>query len=206
MTTNRNAAPDRAVSAILLAVVVVVLAAGTFTRNYCWSDKVAMWQDVVEKSPRKARAHNNLGEAYHQRRLLDQAIGEYAQAIALNPYLSLDAYSNMASIFMDRGEYDRAIQNFTKLLFINAGDHLVYANRGNAYFLKGAYAEALRDYDTALSLAPGDGRFYLRRGDVYLKLRNRTAAAADFLKACGLGEREACAGLRQMERTGGAAG
>ncbi len=187
----------------VMAVLVVFLAGSANHRNAVWADKISMWRDVVQKSPRSARAHNNLGEAYHQQHQLDKAAEEYLTSVTINPYLAVDAYSNLAAIFVDLGEYDRAVEYFTKLLYLNASDHLVYANRANAYALKGAYAQAVGDYTTAAALAPWDSRFYLRRGTVFLKQRDARSAAADFARACDLGDRDACSRLSQL-RTGGA--
>ena len=88
------------------------------------------------KAPATPRAHTNLGEAYHQQKQLDRAIEQYQISLSLNPYYSLDAYSNLASIFVDRGEYDRAIEYFSQLLYVNANDYLVYANRGQRLCFK----------------------------------------------------------------------
>jgi tetratricopeptide (TPR) repeat protein len=203
--TNRSAGGP-AFPIFLLAVLIFGLSALAYSRNGVWSGKVAMWEDVVRKSPRKARAHTNLGEAYHQQKQFDRAIEEYVLSLTLNPYYSLDAYSNLASIFVDRGEYDRAIEYFTRLLFVNSNDYLVYANRANAYALKGAHADAVRDYGVALALAPWDARLYARRGDLYLKTRDRASAAADFRTGCRLGGQDSCSRLLRIEGTGSAGG
>jgi tetratricopeptide (TPR) repeat protein len=203
---TRRSAGIPAFPVLLLTVLIAGFSALAYARNFAWSDKVVMWEDVVRKSPRNARAHTNLGEAYHEQKQFDRAIAEYLLSLSLNPYYSLDAYSNLASIFVDRGEYDRAIEYFTRLLSMNSSDYLVYANRGNAYALKGAVAEAVSDYGFALALAPWDARLYARRGDLYLKARDVASAAADFRIGCRLGGRDSCTRLLQMEKTGSTGG
>src|SRR5512143_928729 len=50
----------------ILAVIVtiVVLTSATFLRNRVWQDDVLLWEDVVSKSPAKARPHYQLGYYY----------------------------------------------------------------------------------------------------------------------------------------------
>ena len=57
----------------------------TFQRNELYRDPVLLWSDAVEKSPQKARPHNNLGHAYALRDDWDRAIEEYRTAARLNP-------------------------------------------------------------------------------------------------------------------------
>jgi len=61
------------------------LASATIRRNVLWSDPVLLWSDSVAKSPRKARAQNNLGYALYLRGDFDQAIDRFKTAIALDP-------------------------------------------------------------------------------------------------------------------------
>lgn len=194
---NRNA------GFIYISIVIFFSASyGTYMRNSTWVDKIRLWEDVVHKSPQKARAYNNLGEAYHQQKQLTRAIENYNKSIQLNPYLSLDAYSNVGSVYVDIGQYDKAIDAFTKILYININDYLAYANRANAYLLKGQYQAAVEDYSRALALAPYSPEIYLRRADVYLKMHKNAYAGQDYRKACMLGSRKGC--LKAQDNLAGA--
>lgn len=48
----------------LLTIAVVVLSIATYQRNTVWHDEITLWEDVVKKSPNKARGYNNLGNLY----------------------------------------------------------------------------------------------------------------------------------------------
>ena len=48
----------------ILFLIIIVLTGVTYARNTVWGDEITLWQDVVNKSPNKARGHNNLGVAY----------------------------------------------------------------------------------------------------------------------------------------------
>ncbi len=74
----------RARGAVALALL-LGLAWLTQQRNQVYANEVSFWQDVVEKSPRKARGHGNLGYAYAQECRLDAARMEFERALQLDP-------------------------------------------------------------------------------------------------------------------------
>ncbi len=66
-----------------IAALALVLATATAMRNRVYHDEVTFWQDVVAKSPRNARALNNLGMAY---------------ATACRPLAARRAFENAAAL------------------------------------------------------------------------------------------------------------
>ena len=71
--------------AVALVVLAVVLGAATVARNLDYRTEVALWSDTVRKSPRSARAFNNLGYAYQLESKRDAACSAYARALDLDP-------------------------------------------------------------------------------------------------------------------------
>jgi hypothetical protein len=67
---------------LLLALVLSCLA---IARNKAYRSEIALWQDTVEKSPGKARAHNNLGYAYMLGLQSEQARREFLLALQCDP-------------------------------------------------------------------------------------------------------------------------
>ena len=94
-----RAATATAATAVLLG---LVLAAATFHRNRLWIDPVDLWEDTASKSPGKARVHLSLGVAYYERGRVDDAISEYARAIALQPDYA-DAHTNIGIAYLKKG-------------------------------------------------------------------------------------------------------
>lgn len=69
-------------AAVLLA---AVLGGFTAARNDVYRSEISLWEDTVRKSPRKARAWNNLGYAYQQKNRFREAEASYLRALAIDP-------------------------------------------------------------------------------------------------------------------------
>ena len=78
---------------------VLALCTMTFQRNVLYSDPVLLWSDTVEKSPLKARPHNNLGHAHMLRDDWDRAIEEFRIATRLDPNYAL-AQKNLRDAYL----------------------------------------------------------------------------------------------------------
>ena len=79
--------PKRSLAAccLLLATAVIVLSIAAYQRNIIWKDKVTLWEDVVRKSPQKARGHSNTGVVYKDKGMTDKAIEHYQIALRIKP-------------------------------------------------------------------------------------------------------------------------
>ena len=71
----------------------------TYQRNALYLDPVLLWSDTVEKSPQKARPHNNLGHAYLLRDDWERAIEEFRIAVQLDPDYAL-AQKNLRDAYL----------------------------------------------------------------------------------------------------------
>ena len=48
--------------------------------------------------------------------------------------MTLDAYYNRGNAYSDKGDYDRAIADYTRAIEIEPDDSCVYYTRGDAYY------------------------------------------------------------------------
>jgi tetratricopeptide (TPR) repeat protein len=106
----------------------------------------------------------------------DQAINHCTRAIGAG---QLPA-SNLAIIFTNRGnaynskgDYDRAIQDFSQAIRLDPKCAYAFNGLGNAYNAKGEYDRAIQDYDQAIRLNPNFAYAFNGRGNSY----NDTGAA-----------------------------
>ena len=71
----------------------------TYQRNALYRSEVSLWCDAVQKSPTKARPHNNLGHAYAMQGEWDRAIEEFRIAAQLDPEYAL-ARKNLRDAYL----------------------------------------------------------------------------------------------------------
>src|SRR5689334_552397 len=64
------------------------------------------------------------------------------------------AFKNRGNAFDDKGQYDRAIEDYDHAIAINPKDADAFNNRGTTYRAMGQYGRAIQDYDRALILTP----------------------------------------------------
>jgi len=111
------------VSVILL---IAMLGLGTYTRNLVWTDEKMLWEDVIQKSPGRARGYQNLAATYYvDIRAYDQAIVLFQKAMYLadstRNRAELMALANMANIYAKyKKDYQKAIELYHQILDINS--------------------------------------------------------------------------------------
>jgi len=104
----------------------------------------------------------------------------------LNKKNRASAYTNRGNAYDDKGEFDRAIADYTKAIKLNPKDADFYTNRGNAYDDKGEFDRAIADFGKAIKLNPKDANAYNNRGFACEKKGDWKQAIADYRKALRL--------------------
>ena len=85
--------------------------------------------------------------------------------------------------YQEKGDYDRAIADFTKAIELNPDYAISYNNRGSINFLTGNYVCAITDLTKAIELNPHDIDGYMKRGFAYWAKGERVRGDIDFIKA-----------------------
>lgn len=187
--------------AVLALVVLMVCAA--FVRNDIYRDGLLLWEDVVRKSPGKARGFNNLGTIYQGRDRYADALMTFRRVVELEPLAFLFAYGNIGNVYIDMREYGRAEEIFTRILSIQSADYQSYVGRGKARYLLGKHRAALADFDRALAMRPDVARYYLYRAEALLELNERSLARQDIIRSCTMGWQEGCGRLKELDQEDG---
>jgi len=159
-----------------------ILAMVSFGRNQVWRNDIVLWEDVVQKSPHKARPYNNRGLGFYAQGRFIQAIADYQKAIAINPEYA-NAYDNLGVVYVRQGKFAQAIKEYSRAIALNPDWAQGYNNRGAALFHQGDLTQALADYNKAIALNPGYVDAYSNRGIVYSHQGQLAAAIADFNRA-----------------------
>ncbi len=89
-----------------------------------------------------------------------------------------DSY-NRGNAYAGKGEYDKAIAEYTEAIRLDPTLAQAYYNRGFAYLNKGDYDKAIAEFTEAIRLHPQNPSFYLSRAKVYRALGDDVKAAED---------------------------
>ena len=95
--------------------------------------------------------YHAMGAAYYAKGDYLKAAANLGRAVQLNPHEE-GHYLTLASISINSGLYQQALEYANTALSINPASSSAYNNRGNAYISLGKYDEALRDYKVSLSI------------------------------------------------------
>lgn len=167
---------------LILSFIIAFNSILTFERNKIWANEITLWNDVVAKSPNKARAYINRGWAFYNQGNFAQALSDYNKAIAISPEY-IYSYDDKGLIYVHQGDTLKAIDEYNRSIKINPYYPKVYYHRAAAYLILNKNTEALSDYDKAIELNPeyidaynGRARLYASRGKV-------TQAISDYTRS-----------------------
>ena len=167
---------------VVLLIIISCYAVLTYRRNFIWQDEFTLWNDIIHKSPKKARPYNIRGLAYYQQGSFTQAISDYNKAIEIYPDYA-EAYNNRGNAYVKQGSIPQAISDLSRAIEINPNHAEVYYNRGNAYVEQGSIPQAISDLSRAIEINPNYVEAYNNRGNAYVKQDSIQQAISDYNKA-----------------------
>ncbi len=160
----------------------VVLGGATFMRNRVWQDEVTLWQDVVAKSPGKARAHGSLGHAYQRAGFPDEALRCYRDAVRLAPRDHV-ARNNLGTIYLGRKEPEAALEQFREALKSGPSSIGVNYNLGLALAALDRLGEAEAAYRKVIGLDPRNDSAFNNLGIVLFRQKRYAESEGAFREA-----------------------
>ncbi|RKY13529.1 MAG: hypothetical protein DRP82_05285, partial [Planctomycetota bacterium] len=145
--------------------------------------------DAVKKGDRQA-AERLLKEVIEETTNLPEL-----KAKALFLYAALDDEKALASILFlrgtvwaEKGDFDRAIEDYDRAIELNPKLAEAYYNRGNAWAMKGEYDRAIEDWTKVIELDPKFALAYTNRGLAWDEKGDYDKAIEDYNKAIELKE------------------
>ena len=112
---------------------------------------------------------------------LPDAIEKLKQAIALAGNDSM-LYTKLAGIYSDLGEYDLALQAYSKVLELKPDDAFVYISVGSIYETQGKYQEALAAYNKSIQIFPEYKYNLLNIANVQYKMQDYKSAVQSYVR------------------------
>lgn len=151
-----------------LVVAIAVLSLAGIARNRVWGDDLTFWNDVVRKSPGKARVHTSLGVALLGRGENEAAVEEFRAAIRLKPK-SLLARVNLGRVLTEQKRFDEAERELQTAVRLHPANPIPHVDLGLLHEAKGDMTKARWAYLAAIRIAPDFPETYLLIGELYAK-------------------------------------
>lgn len=92
-------------------------------------------------------------------------------------------YNGRGVAYINKGQYDKALADFSRALEINSNYANIYYNRAYAYTNKDEHEKAISDYSEAIKINPRDKEAYNNRGAAYGQKGQYDKAISDFTAA-----------------------
>lgn len=131
---------------------------------------------------RRATSLHAIGET-------DRALSEYGDAIRVDPNNSLAYLGRGVLLATRKRAYNRAIEDFDKVLALQPDNVDALISRGNAYSQIGDNGRALADLDRAIQLAPDNPQAYVIRGLANNRRGQKQLAMQDYEAALKIAPR-----------------
>ena len=151
----------RLVAVSLLGFLWCTLAICLHSRNRVWQDPIALWTDVVTKSPGNARGRVLLAAAYQDRGDLERAVAEYGVALKVaanhDLFQEVQARLGLGASLVDLGHIDEGIAVIEGGLAHDPPDPQIPAGLSEAWWHRGDRAKAESFAERALAASPDLG-------------------------------------------------
>jgi tetratricopeptide (TPR) repeat protein len=122
--------------------VLVLLGVATFQRNHVWGNSMRLWQDVLAKSPNKARPHNDLAVALMGEGRIWEAIPLLSRALNIEPSYYFANY-NLGRSYILIGQSAAAIPLLQRTIKLKPDYAPAYNELGAALIQEERYSEAV---------------------------------------------------------------
>lgn len=135
--------------------VIIILAVFTLRRNHAWENQHAFMVNMVKDAAGTEFGYYFLGTLYKEGGRADDALREFAKALALNPTL-VEAHYSMGILYAGKGALNEAEKEFQLTLILSPKNVKAYNNLGAVYAMQGKMNEAVIQFNKALHLDPDD--------------------------------------------------
>ncbi len=129
--------------------------------------------------------HYNHGVELHQAGFLNQAVGEYKEAIAADNRME-EAFSNLGIIYAAQHNYPKAKEAFEEALRLSPNRPTTLNGLGTVIYAQDQIPQAMEKWKEALAADPKFASAYYNMGNAYEGQKNYDQAKASYLHAIGV--------------------
>ena len=149
----RGVRQAKAVLALLAFLVLAASAALSFQQLAYWRDSGTLFRHALQVTTGNSVIHLNLGTTLAAEGDMDAAIGQFQQALAINPNY-FDALNNLGLAHSSKGDLDAAIMEYQQALLIKPEYPGAHNNLGIAFARKGNLDAAILEFKESLQINP----------------------------------------------------
>jgi len=166
----------RAATVLTIAGLAAGLAWRTRVQLGYWRDRLRLMEYVVAQAPRPAALRNQLASALADAGRLDEALGQFREALRRKPNHA-GAHANLAVVLFRLGQVDQAVHHWRRALQIQPDLTEARYNLGVALLAQTKPEQAAEQFQLLLQMAPDHSRAHNRLGEL-LSQQGRLAEAA----------------------------
>lgn len=178
--------PVAAVAAGILCLVFIPLPWLSARRTAVWGSDLALWSDVVAKSPDATLAWLGLGMSSYDAGRKDEALRAYRRALDIDPNYQF-ALNNLGALLDEMGRPDAAHPHLVRLVQLFPDYFEGHLNLARNYYLLGQFKAAADEARAALNLQPGMPQALVLLGDSCLGMKDVGGAIRSFREAIANG-------------------
>lgn len=169
-------------------VITLVFSGMSYARNQVWQSSISFWEDVIRKSPNKARGYNNLGAVYNHFGKQKEAWKYFEMAFEKNPRVP-EVYK-LGVAREHEGKIEEAIVLYQKSVEWMPRFFVAYDRLGLAYQKVGNIEKAIESFENVLRINPRYAAAYKHLGMIAKNRGERQKAVWFFKKALQLNPKD----------------
>lgn len=146
-----------------------------------WTAATEAFKQVLALDARNVQAHVQLGWAYAEQKMWDEAKGHLISAVALDPNHA-GAHANLAWVYAEKQRWQDAQEQAKKAIDLDPKNSYPHATLAWAYQSSGQHDLAIVEYEKSLELNPALDNSRLALGIEYCNKGNDVRAKAQLEK------------------------
>jgi tetratricopeptide (TPR) repeat protein len=152
-----------------------------FKGKRMYNEAIVHFKEAVKQKPNFSEAHMNLGAVYLELKSWDMAIPHFEATLEDIFYRTPEgAYNNLGWAYYNKGEFQKALENYKKAVEINPRFAMAFNNMGMTYDRAENAEKAVSAFKTAIGLVPDFLEAHYNLGLVLARQKDKEGALKAF--------------------------
>ena len=154
----------------------------TIKRNMDWRNEITFFKNTLKYSPKNARLHLALGNAYYEKKKVEDAIKQYKKVISIKKDYAM-GYSNIGAAYMTQKKFVEAEKYLKKAAQLRFNFPFVHYALGIIYYNTNRANEAIPELELSIKQMPNYYMSLNFLGKIYGEHGDRKRAVETFQKS-----------------------